>query len=92
MALKKTTAKEIVDGVLEENPTTNTKDTKEVASVDRLNSAIDLMCIKFGVDEEYVLTAFADKGSSIKITMSSADFEVACTIKNPDLYGFESVV
>ena len=91
MALKKTTAKEIVDGVVEENPT-DTKDTKEVASVDRLNSAIDLMCRKFGVDEEYVLTAFTDKGSSIKITMSSADFEVACTIKNPDLYGFESVV
>ena len=91
MALKKTTAKEIVDGVLEEN-STDIKDTKEVASVDRLNSAIDLMCRKFGVDEEYVLTAFADKGSSIKITMSSADFEVACTIKNPDLYGFESVV
>ena len=92
MALKKTTAKEIVDGVSEENPTTDTKDTKEVASSERLNSAIDLMCRKFGVDEEYVLTAFADKGSSIKITMSSADFEVACTIKNPDLYGFESVV
>ena len=92
MALKKTNAKEIVDGAVEENPTTDTKDTKEVASVDRLNSAIDLMCRKFGVDEEYVLTAFADKGSSIKITMSSADFEVACTIKNPDLYGFESVV
>ena len=92
MALKKTTAKEIVDGVVEDNPTTDTKDTKEVASVDRLNSAIDLMCRKFGVDEEYVLTAFADKGSSIKITMSSADYEVACTIKNPNLYGFESVV
>ena len=92
MALKKTTAKEIVDGVVEENPTTDTKDTKEVASSKRLNSAIDLMCRKFGVDEEYVLTAFADNGSSIKITMSSADFEVACTIKNPDLYGFESVV
>ena len=92
MALKKTTAKEIVDGVVEENPTTDTKDTKEVASSERLNSAIDLMCRKFGVDEEYVLTAFADKGSSIKITMSSADFEVACTIKHPDLYGFESVV
>ena len=92
MALKKTTAKEIVDDVVEDNPTTDTKDTKEVASVDRLNSAIDLMCRKFGVDEEYVLTAFADKGSSIKITMSSADFEVACTIKNPNLYGFESVV
>ena len=91
MALKKTTAKEIVDGVVGEKPT-DTKYTKEVASVDRLNSAIDLMCRKFGVDEEYVLTAFADKGSSIKITMSSADFEVACTIKNPDLYGFESVV
>ena len=89
MALRKTTAKETVDGVVEENPT---KDTKEVASSERLNSAIDLMCRKFGVDEEYVLTAFADKGSSIKITMSSADFEVACTIKNPDLYGFESVV
>ena len=91
MALKKTTAKEIVDSV-GENPTTDTKDAKEVASSERLNSAIDLMCRKFGVDEEYVLTAFADKGSSIKITMSSADFEVACTIKNPDLYGFESVV
>lgn len=87
MALKKQKAvKEVVESTVE-NVT-----EKEVASVDRLNSAIDLMCRKFGVDEEYVLTAFADKGSSIKITMSSADFEVACTIKNPDLYGFESVV
>lgn len=88
--------KSLKDAVSEELGVTpiseNQTDTKEVASVDRLNSAIDLMCRKFGVDEEYVLTAFADKGSSIKITMSSADFEVACTIKNPDLYGFESVV
>ena len=87
MPLKRAEAvKEVVESTVE-NVT-----EKEVASVDRLNSAIDLMCRKFGVDEEYVLTAFADKGSSIKITMSSADFEVACTIKNPDLYGFESVV
>lgn len=87
MALKKAEAvKEVVES------TVDSVTEKEVASVDRLNRAIDLMLNKFGLDEDYVLTAFQDKGSSVKITMSSADFEVACTIKNPDLYGFENVV
>lgn len=84
MALKKNKVTEEVTKEVEETKS----DTKEVASSDRLNTAIDLMCRKFGVDEEYVLTSFTDKGNSVKITMNSADFEVSCTIKNPDHYGF----
>ena len=47
------------------------------------------MLNKFGLDEDYVLTAFQDKGSSVRITMNNQDFEVSCTIKRPYEYGFE---
>ena len=84
MALKKAEAvKEVVESTID-NVT-----EKEVASVDRLNKAIDLMLNKFGLDEDYVLTAFQDKGSSVNITMNNQDFEVSCTIKRPYEYGFE---
>ncbi len=89
MALKKTSKEEVA---VTEEVVVEEANTREVASVDRLNTAIDLMCSKFGLDEEYVLTAFQDKGNSVKITMNNKDFEVACTIKNPELYGFESAV
>ena len=87
MALKRA---EAVEEVVES--TVDNVTEKEVASVDRLNKAIDLMLNKFGLDEDYVLTAFQDKGSSIKITMNNKDFEVSCTVKNPELYGFEDPV
>ena len=87
MALRKAEAvKEVVES------TVDSVTEKEVASVDRLNRAIDLMLNKFGLDEDYVLTAFQDKSTSVKITMNNKDFEVSCTIKNPDLYGFEDPV
>ena len=84
-------SKESADSVKVTNdaPVQEIEPTDDVASTNRLNKATELLSRKFNLGEEYVLTGFADKGSSIKVTMSSPDFEVSATIKRPDLYDFE---
>lgn len=88
MGLKKK-AEEPVAVNTEENPVEKKEIDASETSMERLNSSIELLTRKFGLDESYILTAFKDAGSSIKITMSNKDFEINATIKHPDLYGIE---
>ncbi len=65
--------------------------TSDGANVDRLQDSADLLCHLFGINEDYTVTGFVDKGTSVKITMNSKDFEVTVVIKDPEKYGLANL-
>ena len=84
MALKKKDTMEVTTAGA------TTVDTyKANADSTRLDRAKELLSEKFGLGDDYILTGFTDKGSNIKITVSSQEFTVTVLIDRPDLYGFD---
>lgn len=90
MSLKKSKMQEAEKEieVTQSETTEESNDRNSIAMSERLQQSVDLMARKFGVNEEYVLTQYADKGKDIKISMASSEFEITCVIKHPDQYGF----
>lgn len=57
------------------------------ASVERLQLATRIVSEKFGLDDEYHVTKFNDKGKVVELTLENAEYIVACTIKNSEAQG-----
>lgn len=89
MALKK---KAVVEEVItpEEKTAIAEDEQKSIdasASMERLRLATRIVSEKFGLDEEYAVTKFNDKGKVVDITLENAEFIVSCTIKNSEAQG-----
>ena len=57
------------------------------ASMERLQLATRIVSEKFGLDDEYHVTKFNDKGKVVDLTLENAEFIVSCTIKNSEAQG-----
>lgn len=57
------------------------------ASMERLQLATRIVSEKFGLDDEYHVTKFNDKGKVVDITLEGAEFILSCTIKNSENQG-----
>ncbi len=57
------------------------------ASFERMALANRLVSEKFGINEDYSVTKFNDKGKVVDITLEGSDFIVAVTIKNTETHG-----
>lgn len=57
------------------------------ASMERLQLATTIVSNKFGLDDEYHVTKFNDKGKVVDLTLENSEFIVSCTIKNSEAQG-----
>ena len=85
MALKKTKKfeEEVEDLITPEEP------TEEVASVEKLSKAAQIVSDKFGLDNTYHVTKFNDKKSTVELTLENFEYIVSVTLKNPSAQGLE---
>lgn len=89
MALKKKKAVEPKEEVMtaEEIEEDEQKRLDASASVERLQLATRIVSEKFGLDDEYHVTKFNDKGKVVELTLENSEYIVACTIKNSEAQG-----
>ena len=92
MALKKKKAVEPKEEVMtaEEIEAVHEDEQKRLdasASMERLQLANRIVSEKFGLDDEYTVTKFNDKGKVVELTLENSEFIVACTIKNSEAQG-----
>ena len=57
------------------------------ASMERLQLATAIVSNKFGLDDEYSVTKFNDKGKVVDLTLENKEFIISCTIKNSEAQG-----
>lgn len=99
MALKKTkndvpqdAVDEIIDEVITSAEIKAIQDDEQKrfdnsASVQRLQLATRIVSEKFGLDDEYSVTKFNDKGKVVELALENSQFIVAVTIKNSEVQG-----
>lgn len=59
-----------------------TQDTATV-STETVNKALRVVSETFGLGNNYSVSSFADKGSTVKIGLSSTEFDIDVVIKKP---------
>ena len=52
-------------------------------STETVNKALDVISKTFGLDDSYSVASFSDKGATVKLGLSSADFDLDVVIKKP---------
>lgn len=57
------------------------------ASFERLQLATRIVSDRFGLNDDYSVTKFNDKGKVVDITLENKDFVVSCIIKNSETQG-----
>ena len=95
-ATKTDTPVSVVDGIINEVITSaeikaiqndEQKRFDNSARVQRLQLAARIVSEKFGLDDEYSVTKFNDKGKVVELALENSQFIVAVTIKNSEVQG-----
>lgn len=59
----------------------------EAASTQRMQLTTALVSRQFGLDGDYHVTKFNDKGKVIDISLENGEFRLAVTVKNSEAHG-----
>ena len=86
--LKKSSAPENVSAPVaekEESPNIVVvgNDTPREVSTETVNKALKVISETFGLDDSYSVASFSGKGTTVKLGLSSADFDLDVVIKKP---------
>ena len=57
------------------------------ANTERLELATGIVSNQFGLDDDYRVNKFDDKGKVVKLTLENSDFVIAVTIKDSERHG-----